>query len=362
MSAGERRKLLYGVHGYGRGHAVRAQAILPELTRRFDVLLAAGDDAYDQLRGDYLVLRIPTLRYYSDKRSRRSAFLTLKRNAPAFLDLLWKGPGFQMVLSEMKRFAPDVVLSDSEPWTHRAGRFLGIPRISFDHYGVMAYCRMDMPAWDRLTSLVESLVYRFLVCKPERIIVTAFYEGQPRRDGVRVVGPVLRPEVCREDPSVGEYLLVYFSNGPRHFTERIEQALRALDCPVKVYGLERTGMEGNIEFRPIGNEPFLRDLAGARAVFATAGNQLISEAIHFRKPLLLMPEQSLEQRLNARYVRRWGIGMRTTSREVTAELLREFLARRDEFAENIGAHRSSGTQEAVAAIEDAVAELVPNPS
>ena len=120
-----------------------------------------------------------------------------------------------------------------------------------------------------------------------------------------------------------------------------------------------TGSEGNLQFRPTANRPFLDDLASCRAVLATSGNQLISEAIHFGKPMLLMPEQSLEQRLNAQIVTRWRIGMQTRPQRVTGELLRTFLDRCDEFAANIPAHRRDGLTEAVAAIDGAVDELAP---
>ncbi len=358
MATSGRQKILYGVHGYGRGHAVRAQAILGELSCDYDVLVLAGDDAYDQLRDDYRVVRIPTLRYYHDERGRRSSWLTVRRNARAMLDLLFGGPVFQMVLREMRRFAPDVVLSDSEAWTHRAARALGVPRISFDHYGIIAYCSLEMSPRDRLICWLESVVYRMLVCKPERIIVTAFYQGRPRRgNAVKVVGPILRPEVRHARPSSGEHLLVYLANASVHFTPHIEESLGKLSCPVKVYGPDREGAAGNIEFCRIADVPFVRDLASCRAVFSTAGNQLISEAIHFHKPLLLMPERALEQRLNAQFVHGWEIGMRTRLARVSVELLRRFLDRTDEFASNTRSHRRDGLAEALAAINQAVGEL-----
>jgi len=328
--------------------------------RRYDVLVLAGGDAYDQLRQEYPVVRIPALRYYHNKRGRRSALLTLRRNARAILDMVLEGPVFRMVRDRMKRFDPCVVLSDSEGWTHRAARSLGIGRISFDHYGVMAYCRLEMSAADRLVCWAESLVYRTLVCRPERIIVVAFYKATPRRRNIRIVGPILRKEVRQARPVAGEYLLVYFSNASVNFTPRIEQALLGLDCPVKVYGPNRSGRQGNLRFCPIGNVPFVRDLAGCRAVFSTAGNQIISEAINLNKPLLLMPEESLEQRLNARFVHRWRIGMETRPKQVTTELLRRFLDRMDEFAGNIPAHRRDGLAEATDAIERAIGDLVTN--
>ena len=356
------RKILYGVHGYGRGHAARAQAVLPELVRRYDVLVLAGDDAYDQLQPTYRVVRIPTIRYHHRKRGRRSARLTLKRNTPAMGDLLLGGPVLQMVSDEISRFAPDVVLSDSEPWTHRAARALGVPRIGFDHFGIMAWCRLEMPLRWRFICRAESRLYRALMCDPERVIVTAFYSGRPRRPGVRVVGPILRELVRQTQPSEGGHLLAYFSNASVNFTPAVEAALRGLNCPVKVYARldrdpERTTPDGNLEFCPTANEPFVRDLAACRAVFATAGNQLISEAIHFGKPMLLMPEESLEQRLNARFVDDWQIGMQTRPKKVTADVLNGFLARRDELAACIPAHRRDGLAEALAAIDEGVEDL-----
>jgi len=359
VGRGRKRKLLYGVHGYGRGHAARAQAVLPELTRRYDVLVLAGDEAWELLREDYRVVRIPTLRYYHGPRGRRSSWLTIRRNTSAALGLLFGGPAVQLVRDEIARFAPDVVLSDSDGFTHRAARTMGVPRVSFDHYGIIAFCDLPMSAPDRFVARLESVFYRLLICRPERVIVTAFYPGRPRRGGVTVVGPILRDEVRRMRPSRGEHLLAYFSNAPAHFTPGVEQALRELDCPVKVYGPARTGTEGNLEFRPVANLPFVRDLAGCRAVFSTAGNQLISEAIHFGKPLLLVPEESLEQRLNAQFVRRWRIGMQAAPKQVTADLLRRFLGRADEFAANVRRHRRDGLAEALDAIEQAVEQIAP---
>jgi uncharacterized protein (TIGR00661 family) len=359
MNTGGRRKILYGVHGYGRGHAARAQAILPELVERYDVRVLAGDEAYDQLHRDYSVMRIPTLRYHHDRRGRRSAVRTIARGIPAVADLLLGGAITRRVRSEMERFRPDVVLSDSEGWTHRAARSLGIPRISFDHYGILVHCDLEMPRWDRLILRMESLFYRFLVPAAQRTIVAAFYDGRPRHDGVTVVGAILRKEARETMPTRGEHLLAYFSNASVNFTPEAEQALRSLDLPVKVYGPARKGPDGNLEFRPTANLPFLADLASCRAVLATAGNQLISEAIHFGKPLLLMPEQSLEQRLNAQFVTRWRIGMQTRPQRVTGELLRTFLGSCEEFAANIPARRRDGLAEAMAAIDRAVEELAP---
>ena len=36
-------RIVYGIHGYGRGHATRALGVLPELRQRHEVLGLAGE-------------------------------------------------------------------------------------------------------------------------------------------------------------------------------------------------------------------------------------------------------------------------------------------------------------------------------
>src|SRR5262245_36271914 len=133
-------RILYGIHGYGRGHATRALAVLPRLTQTHQVLVLAGGDAYAALGADYPVARIPTLSFvYNSGSGKRSHGQTLRRNGPALLDVLGRGPVFDMVVDMIRDFSPDAIIADAEPWTHAAAAHLRIPRISFDHIGLLAY-------------------------------------------------------------------------------------------------------------------------------------------------------------------------------------------------------------------------------
>ena len=135
-------KIAYGIHGYGRGQATRALAVLPHLAERHDVLVLAGGEAYPALCPGYPVVRIPTLRYHYGKRGELSNYLNIKRNLSAVLDLKLAGPALQMVAEALADFGADVVVSDSEAFTHQAARRLRIPRIGFDHFGLLVYCRL----------------------------------------------------------------------------------------------------------------------------------------------------------------------------------------------------------------------------
>jgi uncharacterized protein (TIGR00661 family) len=252
---------------------------------------------------------------------------------------------------------PDVALCDAEPWTHAVAAQLGIPRISFDHFGVLAYCSPPMPLWDRLRSYRDVAAYRALMGTPDRVIVSSFYEGGARDPRVRFVGPLLRAEVSSRQPKDGDTLLVYLNRGAYQLTPRIEAALRALRLPVTIYGTPRRGADGNLLFQAPSNEPFLDDLANCRAVFSTAGNQLVGEAIWFGKPMLVMPEHTVEQRLNAAAVERLGIGRSVKHSEVDATVIRRFLDEQHAFRARMRHSVRDGRIEALAAIELFVNEL-----
>ncbi|HEY4013547.1 MAG TPA: glycosyltransferase family protein [Polyangiaceae bacterium] len=344
-------RILYGVFGYGRGHATRALSLLPELRRRHEVVVVAGGDAFDAIVPDHPVEQIPTLRYEYGSEGTRSLSRTLSENLAHVSDILLRGPGYTKVARVIRDHRPDVAICDAEPWTHAAAAAHRIPRVSLDHFGVLAYCRPPIAWTDRLRSLRDVLAYRALMGRPNRVIVSSFYDGGARNPRIRFVGPLLRPEVLARAPSRGDSLLVYLNRGQHQLTPSIEAALTALPLPVVVYGTARHGTARNLTFRPPSNGPFLDDLASCRAVFSTAGNQLVGEALWFGKPMLVMPEHTVEQRLNAAAVERLGIGRKVHPAGVTTRFIERFLADEGDFR---GAMRSAvrdGRAEALSAIE-----------
>lgn len=357
-------RIIYGVMGYGRGHATRTATVLPDLMRQHDVMILAGGDAYAQLEPMFpdAIQRIPTLGYRYTTRGKRSAFLTAKENLPAVLDLIWRGPTLAMVMQMIRDFGADVIISDAEAYTQRAGKRLDIPRITFDHFGILTHCKPALAPGDRWKCERDRLAYLMLMGQPTHVIVSSFYDAPPRRPGVRVVGPLLRDEVLRVSPRDEEYLLAYFNNGAFQFTPWVETALKHCGRPVRVYGTQRIGTQDNLDFRPPGNEAFIDDLAGCAAVISTAGNQLVGEALHFGKAMLVMPEECVEQRCNALAVKRLGIGMQVAHRQLSAMVIRDFLSRLDEFEENIRHNTRDGRREALEAIDANLHELAGRPS
>src|SRR5262249_19690621 len=157
-------------------------------------------------------------------------------------------------------------------------------------------------------------------------------EAPARIPGIRFVGPVMREEVLKVAPSSGEHLLVYFSRS-QEFTPAVEQALHDANVPARIYGTTRRGLDRKLQYKSLGNLPFLEDLAGCRAVLGTTGNQLLGEVIHFRKPMLAIPIDCMEQQLNARQLELLGVGEVISPRRLSGVRLRQFLAKESEFVE-----------------------------
>ena len=341
-------RIAYGVHGYGRGHAIRSLTVLSNLARRHEILVLAGGDALPLLSAFPLV-EIPAL-IFGYQGARLSAARTLGENARLLAALLVRGGPVAEVGETLRRFRPDAVVSDSEPVVLRAAGRLGVPRIGFDHVGIIAWCRPDVPPGDAVKLGRDAATYRLLMGHPERVMVSSFFEAPPRRPDVTVVPPVLRERVLRAQARAGEHLLVYF-NQPRLFTPAVLAAVAGAEVPAFVYGSGRCGRSGNLFFKPIDEATFVEDLATARAVLATSGHQLASEALHLGKPMLLYPEDSAEQRLNARELVRLGVAQSVRRGELTGEVLRRFLSDLDGPRNALSRISRDGNARAIAVLE-----------
>ncbi len=312
----------------------RVLAVCRRLREDHEMLFLTGGDAYDLLSEEYDVSRIPVLKaYFRPGSPHQSLGRTIRKTILPVIDVRHNGHCLDVVCEELEHFGPDLVVSDSEPWTQRAANRLGIPLVSFDHFGVLAYCDWDMPASYRLRTRAAGWAYRALMGRPDKILASAFYPARPLDRRVRVLGSILRDEIMNAKPEVGDHVLFYLAQGKYRFTEGMERALAEIGCEVRIYGAGRREDHDNLSFFGIDKRLFVEDLASCRAVVASAGNQLTSECIYLGKPMLAIPQDAIEQQLNALGVQQMGVGMWTTPEGVSAGLLREFLGNEQRFRE-----------------------------
>lgn len=352
-------RIVYGVHGYGLGHSARATSLLPRLGHH-QVLLLAGGEACAALAPLQPVTPLPSLeRAYASHRT--SAFATAIRSGPTAVDAVLGGPARRRVEDLVAAFKPHLVISDGEPFTHQAAARLAIPRIGFDHLGILAHCHVSAPPGRELHLAAARRLYRLLMGEPERAVVASFYRAPVARAGVALVSALPRPDVVRARPRRGEYLLVQLDRARRPLSPRVLHVLREARIPCVVHGAHRDGADGLLRYRRAGAPTFVDDLAGCRAVLSTADDQIVGEALHLGKSVLAVPDDTTEQRLGGAALDASGAGRQVPAGALDLATLLSFLEAAELHAAAAGRAARCGTDAALAALDAFARELCGKP-
>lgn len=320
-------RILYGVVGEGMGHAVRSKVILDRLVKDHDVQVMVSNRAYEFLNARYAgVNRIwgLTMAYEDNEVQKRltalenvsGALTGLPENVAAWFDLV-------------RRFDPEVVISDFESWTYLFGKAHGLPVIDIDNMQVINRCQHDeslLQGYETEFALSKAIVKSKLpFCA--HYVVSTFFHPPVRKERTTLVAPILRDEIIAARSAVtrGDHLLVYQTGAVNQgLSERLAQT--GLEC--RIYGLRRgiteEQVEGNLRYRPFSEAGFIEDLATCRGVIAGGGFTLMGEAVYLRKPMLSVPiAGQFEQILNGLYLEKLGYGARADV--LTDEALRAFI-------------------------------------
>jgi len=329
-------RIFYSMSGHGRGHATRVRAVVDELRHEHELFLYCPGDAYDYLREVYegtavrVIELVPCIRleYIGDHVSipktiwHGARYLThLPRN------INW-------LREEIQRHQPDLALVDLEAALPRAARKERVPCIAIDnHHRFVVYDSSQSAWWLRLYALVIGMFVRITCPAQHALLVSAFHHMPVKRRflqrNLHLIGPLLRKSVLAAQPRRGDDLIAYLRES---MPPNVLQALRDCGERVRVYGLGERPAEGQLTYHALSDGEFVEELARCRAVISTAGHQLIAEAIHFGKPCLVMPEIGhIEQQTNADVLDDCGGGIWTHARQLSAELLRDFLENADRY-------------------------------
>ncbi len=342
-------RILYGVHGTGHGHAMRALAVArhyPQHQFRF----------ISHSHGAALLRReAEVVECYNPETPVIGHHVAGARALGSVARIFWQQSCLtRRVLEEIEQFQPDVALSDYEYFVPRACRASGLPCLSFDHTHIVTCARHRVPARQYVSYAATFAAIRGLFSHTSEFLVTSFYRP-PLRRGARVllVPPILREQALQHRPSDGGHVLAYHGySTSRGFLD----FLRAIPRPIRLYGSNLLRNDGNLRFKANSEEEFLGDLATCSYVVCGAGHTLISEALYFGKPLFVVPIRgAFEQFLNAHYVQQLGYGRYHTNLTPPPRLIPEFEAGLDGFRASIRAANFLGNTEVFAALDRFIA-------
>ena len=343
--------------GEGRGHATRVSTLVGRLEADHDVLVWTSADALTFLRQQFAaghprvrIEEVPGVVFeYSGGR------LDVMKSIAAGLDYQARllGPLVDQMLRELETFGADLAIADFEPALPRAAGRMGIPLVSVDHqHFLLTYDLDSLPRALQWNAWFMSHAVWMYVMEASDTVVSAFFRPPLRRGWEHVVqvGPLLRREILDATPRDDGFILSYLR---RHTPFSAIEALADCGMPVRVYGLGQRDAVGQVSFHAIDERAFVADLTACRGLVSAAGNQLIGEALHLGKPLLVLPERAhSEQMMNSHFLRSMGCGDFCLLEEVTPGVVRAFVDGLDRFAAPLAAvaGRMDGTDDVLRVI------------
>jgi uncharacterized protein (TIGR00661 family) len=276
-------RILYGVHGTGRGHAIRVLALAQHYSRDEFLFVCHGEAA--RLLGQHFrVFECPNP-VTPIGAHRVNAAAALLRTAATLANVThWK----REVGRAADAFGPDCAITDYEYFVPKVARAMNLPCLSLDNQHAITLGRIDLPIGQRPSWLATAMAIRLLFSSADQYLISNFFKFVPRMDSglVRQVPPLLRREVVALRPTQGEHVVAY--QGYPTFAAFTEH-LATLDRPVHVYGLDGGRNERRVVFKSFDEQAFLDDLASCAYVVCGGGHTLMSEALYLGKPVLSIP-------------------------------------------------------------------------
>lgn len=316
-------RILYSVCGEGMGHAIRSDTILSELVKKHDVIITAAERSYPFLKRRYggMVKKIEGNTYvYKDNEI---------RIARTVLKLFWNLPvqvkkNTSIMRTIIRRFRPEIIISDFESAARYFARLYRIPSISIDNIHALTECDtgFDKPFY-------LDCVIRFLQPRSDYYIIPSISDVKPLSDRVHVVHPIIREDVRKLKPRKRKFAVAYQTS---ETNDKMLPVLERSGSEFRIYGMGKRRKRGGLVFKEFSDKGFLKDLSECKYVIINGGFTLLSEALYLRKPVLAIPvAKQSEQEYNAETVKNLSYG--TAVKELNLQNL-------DVFESNLGKYRN----------------------
>lgn len=300
-------RILLGVAGEGFGHSSRSELIGRRLMDAgHEVMFAASAKSLAYLKPlfpgrveevhglcfvvkDGQVLPIPTLMDNIVKY--RKGFLTNRR----------------LFSNKVKQFAPELVISDFEPFCAWWADRHHVPCVFIDNEHVLTMAKLeDVPGW--LDRVHAKAVTRGYHTRAKAYVIMNFFSAPLKTKKAVFANPVIRKQVMDLKVKRQSHITVYSTDSrPETKQKYISIFGRFAPQTFTIYGFGIEEEHCHCYFKKTSTEGFLNDLASGCGVVATAGLSLLSESLYLKKRMFLMPlKGQFEQQVNAVYAQRLG--------------------------------------------------------
>lgn len=291
-------KILYGVQATGQGHISRARAMARAL-RDHPVQV-------EWLFSGRARHKLFDMEPFGNYHYRTGLSFATRDGRIRYLETVRQNRLLQFIrdIRELDVGSYDVVVTDFEPVTAWAGRLAGMETVGIGHqYAFGPSTPKSGHNW-----LSETIMRSFApVSRPLGLHWYPYANN--------VLPPILDlPDLTRER---GDHVLVYL---PFEDQEQVCQLL--LQFPGQQFVQYAAALEhcsrGNVEQRPASIDGFKQHLASSCGVICNSGFELISECLHWGKPVLTKPlHGQMEQLSNALALEQLGYARRCNELRAT---------------------------------------------
>jgi len=310
-------RILFGVCGEGLGHSSRAKAIISHLEKKgHKILVITYNQAYQTLK-NFNPIKTKGISILF-KKEKLSLSKTIIKNIKNFLiDVKsWK-----KIKSRIDKFSPEICISDMEHIVPIISYWYKIPLISIDNQHFLTNTKLTIPKKYKSSYHLAKLTIKACVRKANAFIVLSYIKQKPIIKNTYIVSPIIRKEIKKLKPKNKDYLLVYLTKENPALINHLKNIKENFIIYSSLITEEK--QENNLEFKKQ-SQNFINDLANCKAIIASAGFSLISEAIYLKKPYFAIPlKGQFEQTLNAISLKKSSLG--TYSENPTKNQILDFL-------------------------------------
>ena len=318
-------KIIYGVSGEGFGHSSRSKEIISHLKKKgHKVLVLTYGQALGPLK-KFKPIKIPGIIIHFNEKNSLSLPKTALNAIESYVNSV---PNFFEIKRKIDSFNPDVFITDFEPLTAIISFWYKKPLISIDNQHILTNLNIRIPKKYISSYFVAKTATNLCVSKAKAFIILSFIK-QKSNENTFIVSPVLRKEIINLKPSKSDFILVYQTKKDK----KLVNNLKSLPYHFVVYGHETPYKRENITYKKI-SSTFIKDLSKAKAVIASAGFTLISEALYLKKPYFAIPlKGQFEQTLNALFIKKAKLG--DYSENPSKKQIQNFLKNLKKYEKNL---------------------------
>lgn len=331
-------KIIYGIQSDGLGHYSRSKAVINFLiSKGHKVKILTSEKVYDFLKKDYDCEKIGRINF-TYKNNRVDYPQTLFNIFLNFRNIYKEG--FRKTKKIIKKFDPDLVITDFEIFSSLVANQKNIPLISIDNIHSITHTQApeEVSKKYQIFSNEQKLGINLVIPRADYFFITSFFDAKVKDSRrVMIIPSLLRQSILdSKEIKQKDHILVYQTSKTN---KKLFSALKKNnEQKFIIYGFDINKKDSNLTFKKYSQDGFITDFAQSKAVITNGGFSLISEAIFLQKPILSNPiKGQFEQILNATYVKKLGYGLFYD--EISAQAVSELIKGIPKFKKNLSKNK-----------------------